>query len=130
MKRERATYRQIKFAVLGAYFDFCRDRGIGLGWPHEQVLGSVAYEYENVFESSLENLMLRVVLLVCSGGWYKNADENARNWIAGLLRENEIADLLKAVPFEESEEFVHDLRALKLILENDQSVPFPDRGMR
>ena len=114
-KHERMPYQEIKSLVLSAYYDFCRDRGVGLGWSHEQILGSVSYEYENVFALPLENLMLRVVQLVLSGGWYKDGELNARNWVTNFFSEYNLDEFLEKMPVEESEEFYRDLKIAKLI---------------
>lgn len=114
MINERVSYQKIKSLVLMAYFDFCRDRAIGMGWPHDQILGSVAYEYENVFTSQIEKLMFCVVQLVMSGGWYKDVESSARKWIAELLAEISIEKLLEGIQPDEAKEFSRDLEILKL----------------
>ena len=115
MNYERTTYRKIKSLIFDAYYDFCRERGVGMGWPHEQVLASVAYEYENVFELPVENLMLRTILLILSGAWYKEGESNARKWVEELLEKDSFAQLVKEIPAEEAEELYRDMKGVKLI---------------
>lgn len=117
LHEERVTYQAIKVWALEAYFDFCRDRGLVKRWSHREILGSVDYEFENTFERVVENLMLCVVQLVLSGGWYAEAEENMRRFIAEQLAEHCLENFLADVPEEEAEAFKHDLKILKLIPE-------------
>lgn len=116
-QEERVTYQAIKVWALEAYYDFCRDRGLVKRWSHREILGSVDYEFENAFERPVEKLMLSVVQLVLSGGWYAEAERNMRRSIEGQLAEHGLENLLADVPQEEAKLFKHDLTILKLILE-------------
>lgn len=115
MHSERVTYQTIKIWVLDAYYDFCRDRGLGKRWSHREVLGSIDYEFENTFQSPVENFMLCVVQLVLSGGWHSDGEQHMRKWIGDQLVEHGLEEILKNVPEEEAELFRHDLRILKII---------------
>ena len=117
LNEERVTYGAIKTWVLEAYYDFCRDRGFGAGWGHDGVMGAVEYEYEGAFERPIENVMLKVIELVLSGGWHKEVEHNIRRKIADQLAEYGLEKLLADVPADEAEAFRHDLRILKLIEE-------------
>jgi hypothetical protein len=117
LHEERVNYGTIKAWVLEAYYDFCRDRGLGAGWAHDGVMGAVEYEYECAFERPVENVMLKVIELVLSGGWHKEAEQNIRRTIADQLAEHGLENLLADVPAGEAEAFRHDLRILKLIEE-------------
>lgn len=123
MKYERVPYQKIKFSALDAYYDFCRDRAVGMGWSHEQILGSVDYEYENVYELPIEKLMLRIVLLVLSGGWHKDVEQNIRQRVTDSFIHNGLEKLLEGIPSDEAEEFCRDLAALKLIHASLQETP-------
>lgn len=115
LHEERVTYETIKSWALGCYFEGCRDHAVMKGWPHEQIMGYVDYQFENVFERPVESFMWRVVLLVLSGGWHPDWDSRARQLIAAQLAEDGLANLLADVPPEEAELFQHDLRILKFI---------------
>lgn len=111
----RATYENIKSGVLEAYYDFCRDRGVVKRMSHLEVLGYVDCEYEDIFESPLENLMLTVARLILTGGWYPEAEKNFRRSIEQQLSSNSLESLLVEVPKNEADLFLHDLQILKLI---------------
>lgn len=111
----RVSYEEIKALALDAYYNSCRDNALVEGWSHRQVLGSVDYAFEQVYESRVENLMLCVVQLVLSGGWYQEAADRMRNNILGQLSACDIKDLLREVPQREAEIFMHALKILKLI---------------
>jgi hypothetical protein len=85
------------------------------GWPHEQIMGYVDYQFENSFERPVEKLMWRVVLLVLSGGWHPDWDSSTRQLIADQISEYGLESLLADVPNEEAETFRHDLKILNLI---------------
>jgi hypothetical protein len=112
---QRLSYETIKEWVLSAYFDGCRDLAVGEQRPHKEILGYVVYQFENSFERPIENLMLSVVQLVLSGGWYPDLEQHARQWISGQLAEHGLESLLYGVPEDEAESFKHDLHILKLI---------------
>lgn len=115
LHEERVNYGTIKTWVLEAYYDFCRDRGHGKGWNHDGVLGAVEYEYECAFDRPVENVMLKVVELVLSGGWHKEIEQNIRRRIAEQLAKHGLENLLADVPADEAEAFRRDLTILKLI---------------
>jgi len=115
LHEKRVNYETIKAWVLEAYYDFCRDRGHGESWSQDGVLGAVEYEYECTFERPVENLMLKVIELVLSGGWHKEIEQNIRKRIAVQLAEHGLENLLADVPSDEAEAFRHDLNILKLI---------------
>ncbi|SMF67367.1 Immunity protein Imm2 [Trinickia caryophylli] len=85
------------------------------GWSHREVLGSVDYAFEGTYESKVENLMLCVVQLVLSGGWYPEAEQSMRGKISGQFLAEGLDNLLQGVPQAEAEQFKHDLKILKLI---------------
>jgi hypothetical protein len=59
--------------------------------------------------------MLEVCSLALMGRWYPNQVSHHRSEIQRLLMENNLDGLLEILPAEELEEFLHDLRILKLI---------------
>lgn len=111
----RVSYGEIKALALDAYYNSCRDNALMEGWSHRQVLGSVDYAFEGIYESKVENLMLCVVQLVLSGGWCREAADRMRNNILSQLSACDIQDLLHEIPHGEAEIFLHDLKILKLI---------------
>ncbi|RXV70001.1 hypothetical protein D1006_29305 [Burkholderia stabilis] len=78
-------------------------------------MGHVDLNFEGVYESQIENLMLCVVQLVLSGGWYPDAERSMRKKIADKISVEGLDNLLQGVPSEEAELFKHDLRILKFI---------------
>ena len=112
---DRVSYETIKAWALDAYFNFCRDSALMEGASHREVLGHVDLNFEDVYGSQIENLMLCVVQLVLSGGWYPDAERNMRKKIADQISAEGLDSLLQGVPSEEAELFKHDLRILKFI---------------
>lgn len=115
MNQTKKSYSSIKADILDAYFDFCRDRGIALNMPHEQILGSVDNELEGTYSTDIETLMFFVVMLVLSGGWYKDASLHIQKKISELLKRRPIEELINDMPNDESRDLLHDMKALKLI---------------
>lgn len=112
---ERVTYETIKSWALETYFRGCRDNALMKGWPHEQIIGYVSYQFETTFERPVEILMWNVVLLVLSGGWHEIPEQNIRKNIAAIVIEYGLETLLTNVPVKEAELLRHDLKILKLI---------------
>ncbi|WP_261314350.1 hypothetical protein [Burkholderia latens] len=112
---DRVSYETIKAWALDAYFNFCRDSALMEGASHREVLGHVDLNFEGVYKSQIENLMLCVVQLILSGGWYPDAERSMRKSIVDQISTEGLDNLLKGVPSEEVELFVHDLRILKFI---------------
>jgi hypothetical protein len=115
MHGERATYETIKSWALAAHYDFCRDTGLVSRRPYLEVLGRIEYEFENTFDLPVEKLMLCVVQLVLTGGWYPDAEKNYRRAIQDQIAQYGLEKLLSDVPQEEANLFRHDLNILKLI---------------
>ncbi|RKP44981.1 hypothetical protein D7S89_21720 [Trinickia fusca] len=78
-------------------------------------MGSVDYAFEVAYESQIENLMLCVVQLILSGGWYQEAEQRMRSRISDQLSVDGLDNLLQGIPTEEAELFKHDLKILKLV---------------
>lgn len=112
---KRNTYFEIKANVLEAYFEGCRDLALCEARPHAEIMGYIAYQFENSFDRIIENFMLRVVQLVVSGGWHAEAAQYARKQIAAQLQNYDIDTLLAEIPKSEADIFRHDLRILKII---------------
>lgn len=115
LHEERVTYETLKLWALECYYEGCRDHAIMKGWPHEQIMGYVDYQFENVFERPVEIFMWRVILLVLSGGWHQDWYSRARQLIEDQIVKDGVDSLLAGVPDDESELFLHDLKILKLI---------------
>jgi len=115
LHEERVTYMTLKSWALECYYEGCRDHALMKGRPHEQIMGYVDYQFENVFERSVEICMWRVVLLVLSGGWHPEWSLRARQLIVDQIAAQNLQDLLADVPTDEADLFLHDLEILKLI---------------
>ncbi|PTQ69431.1 hypothetical protein [Pseudomonas sp. GV071] len=115
LHEERVTYETLKLWALECYYEGCRDHAVMKGWPHEQTLAYVDYQFESVFERPVEDLMWRVILLVLSGGWDKDWYFRARQMIQNKIVKDGIDNVLVGVPPSEAELFRHDLKVLKLI---------------
>jgi hypothetical protein len=113
--QDRLTYETLKFYALDAYFDGCRDHGIGKGWTQEQIIGFVSYTFEDGFSLPIENLMWDVILLVLCGDWYPQWNESGRKDIENQIQLSGLENLLVDVPQEEIDLFTHDLRILKFL---------------
>ena len=106
---ERVSYQTIKLWALETYFNGCRDNALVKGWPHEQVIGYVSYQFESTFERPIERLMWDVVLLILSAGWHARPEQNIRNEIALCMDVYGLEELLEGVPEDEVQIFRHDL---------------------
>lgn len=115
LHEDRVTYKILKEWALETYYEGCRDHAVMKGWPHEQIMGYVSYQFENAFERPVENLMWNVILLVLSGGWHKEVEGSIRERIINLLAEHGLEKLLVDVPGDEAEVFRHDLKILRFI---------------
>jgi hypothetical protein len=115
MNDERETYETIKSCALYLLYDFCRDTGLVSRRSHLEMLGRIDYQFENSFDLPVEKLMLCVVQLVLTGGWYPDAEKNYRRAIQDQIAQYGLEKLLSDVPQEEANLFRHDLNILKLI---------------
>ena len=115
LHEERVTYETLKKWALETYYEGCRDHAVMKGWHHEQIMGYVSYQFESIFERPLEGLMWHVILLVLSGGWYKDILAYEQQMIRETLAKHGLENLLAGVPQEEAEAFRHDLKVLKFI---------------
>ncbi len=115
LHEERVAYETLKEWALETYYEGCRDHAVMKEWPHEQIMGYVSYQFENTFERPVEDLMWHVILLVLSGGWHKEIEQNIRGRIEKQLAEHSLENLLSDVPADEAEAFRHDLKILKFI---------------
>ncbi|MCB6182928.1 hypothetical protein LIN78_05120 [Leeia sp. TBRC 13508] len=115
LHEERKTYETLKSWALENYFDGCRDHAVMNGWPHEQIMGYVIYQFEDGFERPIENLMWQVILLVLSGGWHAEWVIQQRQIIFDCIEEHGLDALLAEVPKEEAQTFKHDLKILKFV---------------
>ena len=109
------SYQKIKSDVLDAYFDFCRDRGWKMNFSHGQVLGSVSYEFENVYESNEDKLMFCVVLMVLSGGWYAEPIASAREWVTECLNNKTVENIFQNMEHGDADFLRLDMNALGLL---------------
>ncbi|PIT09795.1 hypothetical protein BGI30_06500 [Snodgrassella alvi] len=113
---ERTTYYEIKHWNLELIFDSCRSRlGHNIDWSYAGIISEGYNDYEANFELPIEKLMLAVVCLILTGGWYPNLVDYFTKQAINILLENSLDNLLLNVPLEEANEFLQDLRILKLI---------------
>lgn len=112
---ERLSYEILKSYALDAYFDYCRDRALKSGFSHGEIIGYVSCIFEDGFESSIENLMWDVIILVISGGWYVEWNEKLRANIVSRIKNDGLANVLAEIPDDEADIFVRDLKLLNLI---------------
>ncbi|MFC5476372.1 hypothetical protein [Paraherbaspirillum soli] len=113
--RERVTYSEIRNRFLEIYFVGCRDHGFS-GWSSELVTTWVySPEFDGTYYLPIEQLMLEVVALVLTGGWYPTQVSFHRSEIMRLLSANKLESMIKEVPQDEAEEFLNDLKILKII---------------
>lgn len=115
LKNKRKSYSEIKSSVLDAYFTFCRDHGLVLNRPFEQVLGAIDYNFDGVFVLPVENIMLSIVKLVLSGGRYPDVEENIRKRIKEDIASYGLNNILADLSLVERDEFLHDLQVLKFV---------------
>lgn len=115
LHEERVKYETLKIWALECYYEGCRDHAVVKGWSHEQIMGYVDYQFENVFDRPVESFMWRVILLVLSGGWHQDWCSRARQTIEDQIIEDGIDNILAGVPADESKLFLLDLKILKLI---------------
>jgi hypothetical protein len=115
VKNKRKTYDEIKSDVLNVYFTLCRDHGLVLKRPFEQILGAVDYNFERAFVLPVENIMLGVVKLVLSGGRYPDAEVNIRRQISEHIASCGLENILTDLSWVERDDFLHDLQVLKLV---------------
>jgi hypothetical protein len=115
LHENRITYMTLKTWALEAYYEGCRDHAMLKGWSHEQILGYVAYSFEDGFERPIENIMWQVILLILSGGWYPDREKIARSNIQDLLKTQNFSSFFSDLPTDEIQSFRHDLEILKII---------------
>lgn len=112
---ERTSYDSMKSSWLEMYFVFCRDMGLMRKASHREVLAYVEYQCEDIFELSVEILMMRVIKLILSCGLHEDLEKTMRDIISNQISTEGLDNLLQGVPADEVELFKHDLRILKFI---------------
>ena len=115
LHEERVTYETLRTWALECYYEGCRDHALPKGWPHEQIMGYVAYQFENALERPVEKFMWSVILLILSGGWHREWHARAYAQVAKHISENGLSNLLENIPAPEYEAVVRDLAALGLV---------------
>ncbi|KGM38531.1 hypothetical protein JY96_21760 [Aquabacterium sp. NJ1] len=107
-----STYSDIKALVLRRYLDFAMSRGIAKGWSIEQVVGSVAYELENAFESPLHDAMAQVVLLSLCWPDANTFNGAPRSALREMLCNSAVSNAIVNLDALEKDELLEDLGAL------------------
>lgn len=81
----------------------------------EYEIGYAYDQYCDTFSTAIEKLMLEVLAIILAGGRLPQFEQYHRQKISDLLEKNDLKNLLANVPIEEGEEFVHDMKILRLI---------------
>lgn len=116
----RVTYKMIRWGLLDCYYIYCRgkihskncnNRG---DWVDGELEIGYAYEQdEGAYRLPIENLMLEVVTLILLGGRGSTQTEKYhRNKITEILKENDLALMLRMLPDDERRSFEYDLKLL------------------
>jgi len=106
------SYAEIKSEILTQYLSLAFDRGARLGFPLEQVVGSVSYECEPLFEDPLAEAMASTVYLALSWSAPHIFNGRPRSHLVQLLGNPKVREALNASAPTEREEFLRDLDAL------------------
>ena len=115
MNDDLTSYNGIRCAVLDAYYEGCRHSG-ATGRPHAEALGYTEYQFENVFEIAINDLMKDAVLLVLTGPWYQEVFDNIRRRVRDALLEPTVREQVAALAAEDREALVCDLAACGVAL--------------
>ncbi|WP_282295039.1 hypothetical protein [Stenotrophomonas sp. PS02289] len=118
MKNENQGYLQIRDGFLAYYYEYCRNVArSGREWrPGETAAGFALDQFDGVFYSDIENLMLEVIFLVSSAGrQLAEARERELGIAAELLGEVGVANIPMHMSEEEAAELLFDLKTLGLI---------------
>lgn len=100
---------------MDTYYDGCLSVGLLRGRSHDEVVGWVLYNFEDVFERPVEKLMQHVVSYVLVGGWCPAAALQIKGEIEGVLSSRNLDLLLAELPADEANMLRHDLKLLKFI---------------
>lgn len=114
---ERETYSTIKAWFLDCVFDTCLNNWNDETWPYSSIIAFTYEEYSASYNSVIENLMLNVVTLIMTGGWDLEQASYYKKLIKNILSQYTLEELLKDIPKEEFDEFIHDLKKLNLLNE-------------
>jgi hypothetical protein len=110
----RPSYREIRRDLLDTYLTGCASNG-SKGWTHEEICSWAYFEYDGVYETPIENLMLEVSGLALTGGWYPDLVSYHRQQILKIIAKTVLPELLSQVNEEDSQELVRDLKVLDII---------------
>lgn len=117
----RVTYKMTKWLFLESAYQYCSSH-----YPQKNALNKSlhhpiynqseyawAYEQsEGLFQSPIELLMCETVTLLLFAGRNEVFDAMCRNKIATILKENDLALMLRMLPEEERRSFEYDLKLL------------------
>lgn len=115
MMDERENYLTIKTWFLECVFDTCRNHWGDETWPYGSVISFTYEEFSVSYDSPIEILMLNVIAFIMSGGWDSGQANYYNKQIDDLLSINDLGEMLANIPKEEADEFLQDMRILKLI---------------
>ncbi|MDM1756439.1 MULTISPECIES: hypothetical protein [unclassified Acinetobacter] len=116
LNEDRENYFAIKSWVLETYYDGCRDLAFSKGWNHLEILAYTFHQFENSFDSLLENFMLLIIQLTLTGSWEYEIKKNLKSQIDNLIKMNDVKSLIHLLPENEADEFMRDLEILNIQL--------------
>lgn len=122
MNSERIDYYEIKRDFLDCCYDGCRAklkniaRGTS-GLPKdEDGLGYASYQYEDVYQLPIEQLMLAVInLILMAARGPEHVEAFHRKEINQILSAHSLGELIKDIDEEERNDLLYDMKLLKLI---------------
>ncbi len=113
---ERTVYSEIKAMLLSTYWRGCAG-GSSSGWTHRQVCSWSHAEFDGAYDSPSEYFMLELLSLVMVGDWYPDLADYHRRQMHGLMGRSGFDDEVQAMPLEEVEQLVADLKTVGFSLE-------------
>jgi len=121
----RMTYEEIKNFYFDCYLTYCRTKtrkakikgAQGLWVPREHELGYAINEFysPNNGKPPIENLMSEVLSIILNGYRWPDIIEKHYSNIENILNENDLKEMLEALPIEEKNMFERDLTLLKIL---------------
>lgn len=113
----RVRYGEMRSWLLSCYYSYCRTKLFyGKDWAeNEHELGYAYDQYCDAFNLTIEEVMLEVLVLVLAAGRLPKSETYHRERIVVLLNGRDLDEMVCELGTEEKEEFLHDLKLLKLI---------------
>jgi hypothetical protein len=112
---ECIAYSEIKTVLLSTYWRGCAG-GSFSGWTHRQVCSWSYAEFDGAYDHPSEYFMLELISLVMVGNWYPDLAEYHKRQMHDLMSRPGFDDDVQAMPMEELEQLVADLKTVGLSL--------------